>query len=101
MSTKEIVNIYKTIKIRREQTNKKLRDEIKGNTEAFLNITFQKYFKLINTPSISQSVKDTLQRDMTKTLSIIVMDSDHEVIMALTNNLLREKFNKTIQQELA
>ncbi len=40
---------------------------------------------------------DEAKRDMGKTLNIIVMDSDHDVIMALTNNLLKKQFTEKLK----
>ncbi len=60
--------------------------------ESQLTRVFKSYFELLQNPKISVAVIDEAKRDMGKTLDIIRMDSDHDVIMALTNNLLKKQF---------
>lgn len=91
MSTQEIVDIYTRVEIQRGQTAKKVRAEIQNTLGGKLTSVFTKYFELLKDPKTPIAVQDEAKREMTKTLNIIVMDSDHDVIMALTNNMLIEK----------
>ena len=97
MSTPEIVNIFKKVEIQREQDKEKFKAKMKNTLEGQLTRVFKKYFELLQNPKISVSQIDEAKRDMTTTLDIIRMDSDHEVIMALTNNILKEKYVRKLK----
>lgn len=60
---------------------------------------FTKYFDLLKDPKIAVGLQDELKREMTKTLDIIVMDSDHDVIMALTNLALEKQYKEKIKND--
>lgn len=99
MSTQEIIDIYKRVEIQRDQFKERLKDAKANTLEKQLTNVFTKYFDMLQNPKIPVAMIDEAKRDMTKTLSIIVMDSDHDVIMALTNNLIEKKYREKIKND--
>ena len=97
MSTPEIVNIFKKVEIQRDQAQQRLKDKMNNTLEKQLTRVFKIYFELLQNPKIPVAAIDEAKRDMTKTLDIIRMDSDHDVIMALTNNILKEKYVRKLK----
>ncbi len=92
MSTQEIIDIYKRVEIKRDQAKKNYKTKIANTLESQLTRVFKSYFELLQNPKMSVATIDEAKRDMTKTLDIIRMDSDHDVIMALTDNLLKKQY---------
>lgn len=97
MSTQEIRDIYKKSQITKQQAQEKLRKEMSNTLEGQLSRVFKKYFELLQDPKISVAVQDEAKREMDNTLDIIRMDTDHDVIMALTNNLVKKQYMEKIK----
>ena len=100
MSTQEIRDIYKKVEIQQRQVQERLVKEKNQTLENRLARVFAKYFELIQNPKVSLAMQEEAKRDMDKTLDIIRMDSDHDVIMALTNNLITKKYKEKLRLEL-
>ncbi len=100
MSTQEIRDIYKKVVIGREQEKGKLKKEVEVTLEKRMTTVFGKYFKMLQDPKVSVADQDTLKRDMGKMIDIIHMDTDHDVIMALTDNLLMDKAKKKMLENM-
>lgn len=100
MSTQEIRDIYKNIVIQREQTSKHTKDVIKDTLSKQLTRVFDSYWKLLQSPKVSQHDMDEAKRQMSKTLEIFVMDSDHDVIQALTNNVISKQYKDKVLKTL-
>ena len=96
MSTQEIRDIYSKVEIRRNQISKEVQELLAKGMESQLTSVFKKYYELLQNPKISVAVIDEAKRDMTKMLDIVVMDSDHDVIMALTNSVIEKKYKERI-----
>ena len=96
MSTQEIRDIFKKVEIQRAQVSERVKKETTKTLESQLASVFKKYFELIQNPKISLAMQEQAKRDMDKTLDIIRMDSDHDVILALTNNLITKKYKEKI-----
>ncbi len=94
MSTQEVRDIYKKVQIAKDQVSKKTKEAISNTLESQLTGVFDKYWKLLQNPKISASSMDEAKRDMSRMLDIIQMDSDHDVIMALTNNEIARKYKE-------
>jgi len=97
LSTQEVRDIYKKVQIAKEQVSKKTREAINSTLESRLTRVFDEYWKLLQNPKISASDMDEAKRDMSKMLDIIQMDSDHDVIMALTNNEITRKYKENLR----
>ena len=92
MSQAEIKDIYAKVLITRNQTSERTK-QLKAETmDNQLVRTFGKYFQLLQNPKISVAVQDKAKRDITTFLDTILMNSDHDVIMALTNMEIAKKY---------
>ncbi len=92
MSTPEIIDIYKKVEIKRDQAVQKMKDKMNNTLEGQLTRVFKSYFELLQNPKIPVALVDEAKRDMSKMLDVVRMDSDHDVIMALTDNILKKQY---------
>jgi len=99
MSTQEIREIFKNAQIVKIQASKRLQAQKDASLEAMLTRIYTNYFDLLKDPKVPVGVQDQLKREMTECLSIIEMDSDHDVIMALTNNMIEKKYKDKIKND--
>jgi hypothetical protein len=97
MSQEEIRDIYSKIQVQRDQVSEKLRKQMDENINARLTRLFSKYFEMLQKGHISQKQQDDAKRDMSKFLESTVMNSDHDVIMALTNLEIERKYKEKIK----
>ncbi len=99
MSTPEIRDIYKKVVAQRQATSERVKAEVGKTIEGQLTAVFKKYWDLLQNPKIPVSEIDEAKRNMTRMLDTMLMDSDHDVIMALTNNLISEKYKEKLKND--
>jgi hypothetical protein len=98
LSQAEIKDIYAKVQINREQISKRALEQKEATMESQLTRIFGKYFQLLQDPKISVAVQDEAKRDISRFLDDIQMNSDHDVIMALTNMEITKQYKEKLKQ---
>jgi len=98
MSQAEIKDIYKKVLINREQISERALKAKEDTMEGQMTRIFGKYFALLQDPKISVAVQDEAKRDISEFLEKIQMNSDHDVIMALTNMEISKQYKEKLKQ---
>jgi hypothetical protein len=99
LSTQEIRDIYKKVQIAKTQTSEKVKKETEETLTATLNRVVGKYMMLLQDPKVPVSDMDEAKREMSNMLDILQMDSDHDVIMALTNNEIKRQYMEKLKND--
>lgn len=93
---KMVESIYNKIQLAKNQTSERTKEIIKDNINVRMERVFSQVFNIYTNPIASQQSKDLVKKQFSETLDIILMHSDKDVINALTNNLIAEKFKKKV-----
>lgn len=97
MSTQEIRDIYKKIQVQKFQASEHTKKVMEETIEHRLTILFGKYFAMINSEATPPKMLEDTKRDIGKMLEVMVMDSDEDVIKALTNNEIKKIYIKKME----
>ena len=95
---KLVESIFRKVEVTKIQTSERSQEQIRDNVNTRMQRVFNKVFNIYQNPSLPQETKDIIKRQFSETLDLIVMHSNSEVINALTNNLITEKFKKKVME---
>lgn len=97
---KYVEQLYKKIQVRKEQEKEdRTQNAISITLEKRIDNVIKKYLQVLQNPKISQKDQQDAINYMNKTIKILQMHSDHDVIMALTNEAISEKYKQKVMSQ--
>ena len=97
---KHVESLYKKISVsRQQQVQERTRELVEESIMNRMSNLFGRTLEAYDDPKIPRQKLDELKQDLAKTFDLIVMHTDHDVIMALTNEAITKNFKNKIINE--